>query len=62
MEILLLVGTLALVALFAVGIWTVLTRTTRATRGGVEAPPGSQRRGPPPFEGIKRDRERDSPA
>lgn len=62
MEILLLFGTLALVVLFAVGIWTVLTRTIRATRGGVEAPPGTQRPGPPPFEGLRRERDRDSAA
>ncbi len=62
MEILLLIATLVLIVLFFAAIFAVLTRTTRKTRGGVEAPPRSQKRGSPPFEGVARDRHRDPAA
>jgi hypothetical protein len=38
------------------GIAFVFVRSSRASRGGVEPPPGERRRGDPPFEGIERDR------
>jgi hypothetical protein len=44
----------ALIVVIGGGIFGVFTRTTRRTRGGVEAPRGSQHRGDPPFEGIER--------
>ena len=38
------------------GIAFVVTRSTRASRGGVQPPPGERQPGEPPFEGIERDR------
>jgi hypothetical protein len=50
----LIVGTIAGVVVALALIWLVFTRVTRRSRGGVEAPEGSQRRGEPPVEGIRR--------
>jgi heme/copper-type cytochrome/quinol oxidase subunit 2 len=50
----LILGAIAFVVLVAVAIFVVFTRTTRASRGGVEPPPGERRPGNPPFEGIER--------
>ena len=50
----LIVGTIVGVIVAIALIWFVFTRATRRSRGGVEAPEGSQRRGDPPLEGIKR--------
>jgi hypothetical protein len=50
----LIVGTIVGVIVAIALIWLVFTRVTRRTRGGVEAPEGSQRRGNPPVEGIER--------
>jgi hypothetical protein len=38
------------------GIAFVVTRSSRASRGGVQPPPGERRPGEPPLEGIERDR------
>ena len=38
------------------GIAFVVTRASRASRGGVQPPPGERRPGEPPLEGIERDR------
>jgi predicted permease len=50
----LIVGTIVGVIVAIALIWFVFTRVTRRSRGGVEAPEGSQHRGEPPLEGIKR--------
>jgi hypothetical protein len=50
----LIIGTIVGVIVAIALIWLVFTRVTRRSRGGVEAPEGSQRRGNPPLEGIKR--------
>ena len=50
----LIVGTIVGVIVALALIWLVFTRVTRRTRGGVEAPEGSQHRGSPPVEGIER--------
>jgi len=50
----LIVGTIVGVVVALALIWLVFTRVTRRTRGGVEAPEGSQKRGNPPVEGIER--------
>jgi hypothetical protein len=52
----LIIGTLLLVALIAALIWFVFIRSAKVTKGGVEAPPGSQQPGNPPFESIGRER------
>jgi hypothetical protein len=36
-------------------IFGVFHLTSRASRGGVQPPPGSRRRGAPPFEGFERE-------
>ena len=45
---------IALIVVIGGSIFTYFHRSTRTTRGGVEPPRGSQRRGEPPFEGIHR--------
>jgi hypothetical protein len=50
----LIVGTIVGVIVALALIWFIFTRVTRRSRGGVEAPEGSQHRGDPPLEGIKR--------
>jgi hypothetical protein len=50
----LIVGTIVGVVVAIALIWLIFTRVTRRSRGGVEAPEGSQHRGEPPLEGIKR--------
>jgi hypothetical protein len=50
----LIVGTIVGVVVALALIWLIFTRVTKRSRGGVEAPEGSQRRGDPPVEGIKR--------
>jgi hypothetical protein len=50
----LIIGTIVGVIVAIALIWLVFTRVTRRSRGGVEAPEGSQRRGNPPLEGIER--------
>jgi hypothetical protein len=50
----LIVGTIVGVIVAIALIWLIFTRVTRRSRGGVEAPEGSQHRGEPPLEGIKR--------
>lgn len=58
----LIVGTiLGIIAAFAI-LWTIFTRASRRTRGGVEPPPRSQKAGNPPFEGIARDAPEGDPA
>ena len=52
----LIIGAIVLVVLVAAVLFAILTRTTRASRGGVRAPDGDRRRGDPPLEGIERDR------
>ena len=49
-----IVVVLLLVIGIAVAIMGVFTKTTSASRGGVEHPKGSRRRGKPPFESIDR--------
>lgn len=52
----LIIGTvLGIVLLFSL-IYLVVSRRAKAARGGVEAPPGSRKRGAPPFESVERDR------
>ncbi|MEA2322591.1 MAG: hypothetical protein QOD81_2441 [Solirubrobacteraceae bacterium] len=50
----LIVGTIVAIVVVMALIWVVFTRTTRASRGGVEAPEGERRRGNPPVESIDR--------
>jgi hypothetical protein len=38
-----------------VGLMAIFTKTTSASRGGVQPPAGTRRRGDPPFESIERD-------
>jgi hypothetical protein len=45
---------IALIVVVGGGIFGLFHRAARTTRGGVEAPGGSQHRGDPPFEGIER--------
>jgi hypothetical protein len=52
----LIIGAIVLVVLVAAAIFFVFTRGSRASRGGVEPPPGERRRGDPPFESIERGR------
>ena len=50
----LIIGTIVAVVVAAVVIWLLFTRLTRRSRGGVEPPEGTRRRGDPPFESIER--------
>ena len=52
---LLIAGAIVLVLLLLAGVFFFFTRSSRATRGGVEEPPGTRKRGAPPFEGVERD-------
>ena len=50
----LIIGVLVGVVLLAVVLFTVFHKTTRASRGGGEPPPGEFKRGEPPFESVHR--------
>ena len=52
--VVILIAVVALVTVFAV-VLSVFHFGARTTRGGVEPPPESRRRGAPPFEGVERD-------
>jgi hypothetical protein len=52
----LIVGAIVLVVVLLALIRLFFSRSTRASRGGVEPPEGERRRGNPPFEGIERGR------
>ena len=52
--VVILIAVVALVAVFGV-VLSVFHFGARTTRGGVEPPPDSRRRGTPPFEGVERD-------
>ncbi|MFL6021370.1 MAG: hypothetical protein ACJ74A_09525 [Gaiellaceae bacterium] len=54
MEWLWIVAVLALIVLGAVALIAIFTKTTSASRGGVEHPDEDKRRGNPPFESIER--------
>jgi hypothetical protein len=45
---------LLLIIFGAIGLMAIFTKTTSATRGGVEHPKGERHRGDPPFESIER--------
>lgn len=49
-----IVVVLLLVIGLVVGLMAVFTKTTSASRGGVEHPEGTRERGNPPFESIER--------
>jgi hypothetical protein len=49
-----IVAVLLLIILGAIGLMAIFTRTTSASRGGVEHPKGERHRGDPPFESIER--------
>jgi hypothetical protein len=49
-----IVAVLLLIVLGAIGLMAILTKTTSASRGGVEHPKGDRQRGNPPFESIER--------
>jgi uncharacterized RDD family membrane protein YckC len=49
----LIIGALVAVVVIAVVLWVLFTRSTRASKGGVEKRE-EQRRGEPPFESIER--------
>jgi hypothetical protein len=54
---LLIIGAVVFVALLFAGLFFVFTRRSRRSRGGVQEPQGSRRStGPPPLEGIERER------
>jgi hypothetical protein len=51
----LILGTLlAIVLVFTLG-FLLISRRTKASKGGVEPVPGSRERGQPPFESVERD-------
>lgn len=50
-----IVAVILLVVVIALGLMTIFSRTTARSRGGVQPPKGSRRRGDPPFESIERD-------
>ncbi len=52
----LIVGTLVAIVLVFALVFTLITKRSKASRGGVEPVPGSRERGEPPFESIDRDR------
>jgi len=49
-----IVAVLLLIVLGAIGLMAIFTKTTAASRGGVEHPKGERDRGDPPFESIER--------
>ena len=49
-----ILATVVLIVVLFAAIWAIFLRGSKRSRGGVEPPPGSQRRGNPPFEGVRR--------
>ena len=49
-----IVVVLLLIVAATIGLMAIFTKTTSASRGGVEHPEGERHRGNPPFESIER--------
>jgi hypothetical protein len=47
---------IAIAIAVAVGVFTVVSRASRRSKGGVEPVPGATTTGEPPLEGVRRDR------
>jgi len=52
----LIIGTVLLIVLVLATLAAIVLRRSKASRGGVEAAPGSRETGEPPLESIDRDR------